>query len=102
MIRGFDVRSGSELWRFNSLPLTGGLGSETWEEGSLVEAGGANNWTGMALDEERGMVVCANRLGHTWIFMGLHARATICLPIVWWPWMHAAVSTVGTHQNRTS
>ena len=56
MIRGFDVRSGSELWRFNSLPLTGGLGSETWEEGSLVEAGGANNWTGMALDEERGML----------------------------------------------
>ena len=56
MIRGFDIRSGSELWRFNSLPLTGGLGSETWEEGSLVEAGGANNWTGMALDEERGML----------------------------------------------
>ncbi len=56
MIRAFDVRSGQKLWRFNSLPLTGGRGAETWEEGSLVEAGGANNWTGMALDEERALL----------------------------------------------
>ena len=56
VIRAYDVRDGEELWRFNSLPLTGGLGSETWEEGSLALAGGANNWTGMTLDEERGML----------------------------------------------
>lgn len=56
MIRAFDVRTGDERWRFNSLPLTGGPGSETWEEGALIEAGGANNWTGMALDEDRAML----------------------------------------------
>ena len=56
MIRAFDVRSGDELWRFNSLPVIGGLGADTWEEGALIEAGGANNWTGMALDAKRGMV----------------------------------------------
>ena len=56
MIRAFSAIDGEELWRFNSLPLTGGLGSETWEEGSLITAGGANNWTGMTLDEERGML----------------------------------------------
>ena len=56
VIRAFDVRTGDEIWQFNSLPLAGGLGSETWEEGSLTLSGGANNWTGMALDEERGML----------------------------------------------
>ena len=56
MIRAFDVRSGDELWRFNSLPVIGGLGADTWEEGALIEAGGANNWTGMALDAKRGML----------------------------------------------
>ena len=50
MIRAFNVHTGEELWRFNSLPVEGGLGSETWEEGSLDTAGGANNWTGMTLD----------------------------------------------------
>jgi len=56
MIRAFSVLDGTEIWRFNSLPLTAGLGSETWEEGSLTLAGGANNWTGMTLDEERAML----------------------------------------------
>ena len=56
MIRAFDVHSGEEFWRFNSLPVEGGLGSETWEEGSLDNSGGANNWTGMTLDSERGIL----------------------------------------------
>ena len=56
MIRAFNVHTGEELWRFNSLPVEGGLGSETWEEGSLDTAGGANNWTGMTLDEERAIL----------------------------------------------
>ena len=30
MIRAFSVHSGEELWRFNSLPVEGGLGSESW------------------------------------------------------------------------
>jgi quinoprotein glucose dehydrogenase len=40
MIRAFSVLDGTEIWRFNSLPLTAGLGSETWEEGSLTLTGG--------------------------------------------------------------
>ena len=56
MIRAFNVHTGEELWRFNSLPVEGGLGSETWEEGALDTAGGANNWTGMTLDEERALL----------------------------------------------
>ena len=56
MIRAFDARTGAEVWRFNSLPREGGLGSDTWQEGSLEDSGGANNWTGMALDKQRGML----------------------------------------------
>ena len=32
MIRAFDARTGAEVWRFNSLPREGGLGSDTWQE----------------------------------------------------------------------
>jgi len=53
VIRAYSAINGDLVWRFNSLPLVGGLGSETWAEGALNTAGGANNWTGMALDVER-------------------------------------------------
>lgn len=55
-IAAFSAIDGTELWRFHSLPQEGGLGSETWEEGSLATAGGANNWTSMTLDAERGVL----------------------------------------------
>ena len=53
VIRAYSAINGDLVWQFNSLPLVGGLGSETWAEGALDTAGGANNWTGMALDVER-------------------------------------------------
>ena len=53
VIRAYSAINGDLVWRFNSLPLVGGLGSETWADGALDTAGGANNWTGMALDVER-------------------------------------------------
>ena len=56
MIRAFSVLDGSLVWTFHSIPLTGQLGSETWEDGALEKAGGANVWTGMALDQERGLL----------------------------------------------
>ncbi|MEQ8953654.1 MAG: pyrroloquinoline quinone-dependent dehydrogenase, partial [Gammaproteobacteria bacterium] len=56
MVRAFSVHSGEELWRFNTLPEPGQPGADTWARGSLATAGGANNWTGMALDEDRGML----------------------------------------------
>ena len=56
MIRAFSVLDGSLVWTFHSIPLTGQPGSETWEDGALEKAGGANVWTGMALDQERGLL----------------------------------------------
>ena len=55
-IRAFSAVDGSLVWQFDTIPKPGDTGSGTWAEGSLERAGGANVWTGMALDEERGIV----------------------------------------------
>ncbi|MBL9186350.1 MAG: PQQ-binding-like beta-propeller repeat protein [Opitutaceae bacterium] len=57
-IRAFDVRTGALVWRFNTIPLPGEPGHETWPPEAHRHIGGANVWTGFALDEERGLVFC--------------------------------------------
>lgn len=55
-IRGFDVRTGQLVWIFHTIPQPGEPGYETWPKDAYKKIGGANNWAGMVLDEERGMV----------------------------------------------
>jgi quinoprotein glucose dehydrogenase len=56
-IRAFDVRTGKRKWIFHTIPHPGEPGYETWEDKeSYRKIGGANNWAGMSLDEERGIV----------------------------------------------
>lgn len=56
-IRAFDVRTGARRWIFHTVPHPGEKGYETWEDkDAWKRVGGANNWAGMALDEERGIV----------------------------------------------
>ena len=55
-IRAFDVHTGALRWRFHTIPHPGEFGYETWPKDAWKEAGAANNWAGMALDEERGIV----------------------------------------------
>jgi quinoprotein glucose dehydrogenase len=55
-IRGFDVRSGKEVWRFNPIPRPGERGSETWEEGSNLYTGAAGAWAMLSADPELGYV----------------------------------------------
>jgi|TARA_Y100000310_G_scaffold335510_1_gene417736 quinoprotein glucose dehydrogenase len=55
-VRAFSAIDGTLVWQFNTIPAAGEPGSETWAEGSLANAGGANVWSGMALDEERGLL----------------------------------------------
>ena len=31
-VRGFDVRTGKQLWQFRAVPAEGEFGNETWEE----------------------------------------------------------------------
>lgn len=55
-IRAFDVRSGKLVWTFHTIPHDGEPGAATWPKGAWKEAGGANAWAGMALDEKRGII----------------------------------------------
>ena len=55
-IRGFDVNSGEQKWRFNSIPQPGEVGNETWENDSWKVTGAANVWTNMSADPELGYV----------------------------------------------
>jgi quinoprotein glucose dehydrogenase len=55
-VRGFDVRTGRQLWQFRSIPGEGEFGNQTWEEGSWKTTGGANVWTLMSADDELGYV----------------------------------------------
>ncbi|XOV95221.1 MAG: PQQ-binding-like beta-propeller repeat protein [Bacteroidota bacterium] len=55
-IRAYDVRSGDIAWTFHTIPQPGEYGYDTWEEDNYKEVGGVNAWTGLALDQERGIV----------------------------------------------
>lgn len=55
-IRAFDVVTGKLVWTFNTIPKPGEFGYETWPEDAWQRIGGANSWSGMTVDHERGMV----------------------------------------------
>lgn len=57
-IRAYNVRSGKLVWRFNTIPQPGEFGYETWPPNAYRHIGGANVWSGFALDEKRGLVFC--------------------------------------------
>src|SRR5580698_9146350 len=73
-IRAFDARTGKLRWTFHTVPQPGEFGYETWPKDAWKYTGAANNWAGMAVDAERGIVYVptgsaafdfygANRLG---------------------------------------
>lgn len=55
-IRAYDVRTGRLRWIFHTIPHPGEFGHDTWPADAWTYSGGANNWTGMALDQSRGIV----------------------------------------------
>jgi quinoprotein glucose dehydrogenase len=55
-IRAFDARTGKERWRFHTVPRPGEFGHESWEGSGWRERGGANAWSGLTVDESRGLV----------------------------------------------
>ena len=55
-IRAYDVLTGQLTWTFHTVPHPGELGYETWPRDAWKTVGGANAWSGMALDEKRGIV----------------------------------------------
>jgi quinoprotein glucose dehydrogenase len=55
-IRAYDVRTGEMRWIFHTIPQPGEFGYETWPPDAWAYLGGANSWSGMSLDPDRGMV----------------------------------------------
>lgn len=55
-IRAFDVRTGALRWVFHTIPRPGEAGYSTWPRDAWKNAGAANNWAGMSLDRERGIL----------------------------------------------
>src|SRR5919201_1295247 len=56
LVRAFDVRTGRQLWRFNTMAGPGEFGAETWENGSWATNGNTGVWTQITVDEESGLV----------------------------------------------
>lgn len=57
-IQAFNIRTGELVWVFHTIPQPGELGYDTWPKEAYknTEVGAANNWAGMAVDRERGIV----------------------------------------------
>jgi quinoprotein glucose dehydrogenase len=56
LVRAYDVRTGKQLWRWNTIPYPGEAGNETWEDGSWEWTGNVGVWTEMSADPELGLV----------------------------------------------
>jgi quinoprotein glucose dehydrogenase len=55
-IRAFDVHTGALRWVFHTIPRPGQPGYDTWPPDAWKNAGAANDWSGMTVDAQRGIV----------------------------------------------
>lgn len=58
-VRGFDIRTGKQLWKFDLLPQPGEFGSDTWKNGSKLGdpgTGKVDPWATYSADPELGLV----------------------------------------------
>ena len=58
-IRAYDVNTGALRWVFHTIPRPGEFGYETWSPDAWKVAGGANAWSGVTVDQQRGIVFAA-------------------------------------------
>jgi quinoprotein glucose dehydrogenase len=84
-IRAFDIHTGRRAWSFHTIPHPGEPGHETWPQDAWKYAGGANAWSGLALDERRGFVYAATGSAAYDFYGGnrhgdnLYANTILCL-----------------------
>jgi len=55
-IRGFELRTGKELWRFHTVPQPGEANFGTWGENGWQDRRGPGSWVNMTVDEANGLV----------------------------------------------
>jgi len=68
-IRAYNIRTGAREWIFHTIPKEGQEGYETWDPTTIWQIGGANNWAGMTVDQQRGIVYVPTGSG-TYDFWG--------------------------------
>ena len=72
-VHAFDVRTGTRLWTFHTVPQQGEFGYDTWLEGSAEYSGNTNVWGGMAYDKELEYVYMAASTPTNDFYGGLRA-----------------------------
>src|SRR5690606_2940297 len=55
-VRAYNIRTGKREWIFHTIPQEGEPGHETWDPNHIQQIGGANNWAGMTICQDRGIV----------------------------------------------
>ena len=58
-VRGFDISTGKQLWKFNLIPQPGEFGADTWKNGSKVGTDGTGKndpWATYSADPQLGLV----------------------------------------------
>ncbi|NKC01443.1 MAG: PQQ-binding-like beta-propeller repeat protein [Pseudomonadales bacterium] len=84
-VRGFNVKTGEQVWIFNTIPQRGEFGSETWADGAWQYSGNTNVWSGISADPELGYIYFptgtptndwygGHRVGHN-----LFAESLVCV-----------------------
>jgi quinoprotein glucose dehydrogenase len=56
LVRAFNVRTGKQIWRFDTIPKPGEFGNDTWKDGSWEWSGNVGVWTQITADAELGLV----------------------------------------------
>lgn len=54
-VRAYDVRDGSLVWTFHTIPGPGEFGHDTWPADARTRSGAANVWGGISVDDARGI-----------------------------------------------
>ncbi|MBV9175216.1 MAG: PQQ-dependent dehydrogenase, methanol/ethanol family [Chloroflexi bacterium] len=59
-VTAYDAASGTQMWRFYTIPAPGDVGSDTWPQGSNIwQYGGGSMWQTPAVDPDLGMLYIA-------------------------------------------
>lgn len=84
-IRGYDVRTGKMLWRFNTVPQPGEVGHDSWQGDSWQYTGNTGVWSMMSVDTETGYIYLPVESGSNDFYGGhrhgdnLFSQSLVCL-----------------------
>jgi quinoprotein glucose dehydrogenase len=101
-IRAFDVKTGALVWTFHTIPYPHEFGYQTFPKNAYQnkEIGGANNWAGMAVDKENGILFVPTGSA-AYDFYGGNRKGKIFSPTVYWHWMLVQANVFGIFKQHT-